>query len=74
MLGPRGNEQDFEASVVTPFSALLLPPQALSLITSLSSEELSFKIRREKANVQGAVDLTGLNEALVQLQASCLRP
>jgi hypothetical protein len=70
-LRERGTERDFAATVVPPFSALLLPPEATTLIASLSSESLFIKVSGEKATIQGAVDLIGLPQALVTLQASC---
>ena len=73
-LGLRGKEKDFEATVVPPFSSLLLPPQAMALIASLGPEDLFFKLDAERTAIQGAVNLAGLNQALAQLQANCPRP
>jgi hypothetical protein len=74
-LGAPGNEASYEATVAPPFTALLLPQDATSLVTTsvLRSAELSIEIDGEKAPVRGVVALTGLRSALDGLRANCPR-
>jgi len=68
-----GAEKTFEAKVVPPFTALLLPAEATSLLTGgwRTSDELAIEVEAEPAPVKGILSLAGLGPALEELRASC---
>jgi hypothetical protein len=70
-----GKELSLEATVVTPFTALLLPHQARELIdeAALAQErELSVDVGGAQNTVHGAIPLDRLSAGLDLLNASCL--
>jgi hypothetical protein len=72
--GPPGHEANYQATVVPPFTALLLPKDATSLVSGLrgtASADLSIEINDESPAVGGTVALAGLRPALEGLKASC---
>jgi hypothetical protein len=71
--GASGNEAGYQATVVPPFTALLLPKDATSLLSGLGAGELSIEIRDGNPAVHGTVALAGLRPALEGLTASCPR-
>jgi len=68
-----GMEEQFEARIVPPFTALLLPPEAAALLTGQwrTSDEVAIEIEAEPSAVKGTVSLAGLGPALDDLRASC---
>lgn len=72
--GPPGHETIYQATVVPPFTALLLPKDATSLVSGLGgtpAADLSIEINDESPVVRGTVALAGLRPALEGLKASC---
>jgi hypothetical protein len=67
------SEALFDATVVPPFSALLLPMDATRLADSVwqTASELSVQIDDQQTTVRGIVALTGLQAALANLRANC---
>jgi hypothetical protein len=63
----------FVSSVVTPFSLILLPPDAATLITGpwKSLPDLSVQIDSDGSVARGIVQLAGLPAALQLLNANC---
>jgi hypothetical protein len=71
-----GNEASYQATIVTPFTALLLPRGATSLLSGLGSlppGDLTIEITDESSAVHGTVALAGLRPALEGLTARCPR-
>ncbi|MBV9754876.1 MAG: hypothetical protein JO188_20335 [Hyphomicrobiales bacterium] len=68
-----GEEEKFEAKIVPPFTALLLPPEAAFLLTGpwRTADELVLEVEAEPAPVKGALSLVGLGAALDELRGSC---
>ena len=68
-----GHSSAFTASVVRPFSMILLPSEALTLITGTlkSRAELTIQIESDGSSVRGVVPLAGLPAALQSLKSSC---
>jgi len=68
-----GDTASFSASIVPPFSLLLLPNDAAALLTGpwQSRSEIAFQIDGEGAPVRGVVPLAGLPSALQSLRTSC---
>jgi hypothetical protein len=66
-------EANFNATVVPPFSALLLPMEATQLADSAlqTASELSVQVDDQQTTVRGIVALTGLPAALANLRANC---
>ena len=66
-------EEKFEARIVPPFTALLLPPEAAALLTGRwrTSDEIAIEIEAEPSPEKGIVSLMGLGPALDELRASC---
>jgi hypothetical protein len=75
-LGLPGREQSYMAAVVPPFTALLLPAEAMSQLTSaaVAGPDLSIELDSEGASVHGLVALAGLSRALDDLRGNCSRP
>jgi hypothetical protein len=72
--GPPGHEVSYQATMVPPFTALLLPKDATSLVSGLggtAAADLSIEINDEGPAVHGTVALAGLRPALEGLKASC---
>jgi hypothetical protein len=73
-LGTSGKEVDYQATVVPPFTALLLPKEAASLVSALGGSaavELSVELSGETGAVHAVVPLAGLQPALNTLKANC---
>jgi hypothetical protein len=72
-IGIGSDTRDFEASVVPPFSLLLLPAEAGTLITGAwqATPALSIHIEDGETTVSGFVPIAGLPAALQKLIASC---
>jgi hypothetical protein len=68
-----GQTVRFDATVVPPFSALLLPAEAAALADGpwQALTQLAIEIDHDHATVRGTVQLTGLANALATLRASC---
>jgi hypothetical protein len=66
-------EEHFDAAVVPPFSALLLPNETVELVYGKwqNASELSVQIEEEQTTVRGVVALGGLGAALANLRANC---
>jgi hypothetical protein len=73
--GLSGREQNYMATVVPPFTAILLPTEAMAQLASAAGEgrDLSIEIESEGATIHGAVALTGLRRALDGLKVDCPR-
>jgi hypothetical protein len=72
--GSPDQQKDFEANVVPPFTALLLPREATSLAAALDAsgaDALAIEVDRENRPIRGAIALAGLRPALERLTASC---
>jgi hypothetical protein len=67
------DEVQFDAAVVPPFSALLLPPETAGLADGpwQSLPHLSIEIDHNDATIHGTVGLEGLGSALAALRANC---
>jgi hypothetical protein len=73
-LNSTGNQESYEATVVAPFTALLLPQEAAVMISGLAQSgapELSIGVSDEATGVQGVVELAGLRPALNGLRGIC---
>ena len=68
-----GQELQFDASVVPPFSALALPPEVTVLADGVwqSLPRLSIEVDHDHTPIHGTVALTGLGSALALLRSSC---
>ncbi|MBV9567371.1 MAG: hypothetical protein JO172_04475 [Hyphomicrobiales bacterium] len=68
-----GTEEKFEAKIVPPFTALLLPVEAAAQLTGRwrTSDELAIEVEAEPLPVKGTLSLMGLGPALEGLRASC---
>jgi hypothetical protein len=68
-----GQTVAFDATVVPPFSALLLPAEAAALADGpwQALTQLAIEIDHDQTTVHGTVQLTGLASALATLRASC---
>ena len=68
-----GAEEKFEAKIVPPFTALLLPAEAVSLLTGRwrTSDELAIEVEAEPLPVKGILSLIGLGPALDGLRTIC---
>jgi hypothetical protein len=65
-------ETEFSATVVPPFSALLLPKEAVALFGEWqSASELLIEIEDQQMVIRGAVPLAGLKSATAMLRANC---
>lgn len=73
-LGTGGDSATFTASMVPPFSLILLPSDAAALLTGRwkSRPELAIEINGDGAPVHGVVPLAGLAEALQSLDDGCM--
>lgn len=69
-----GASATFEATVVPPFTALLLPEQATALITGpwKSASELTVQVESEQGTGHGVILLRGLRPALELLTTNCV--
>jgi hypothetical protein len=72
-IGALGANSTFDATVVPPFSALLLPKDAAALLAGpwQSAPELSIRIDGDQATVRGIVLLAGLRPAMDRLMENC---
>jgi hypothetical protein len=72
-IGALGAGASFEASVVPPFTALLLPSEAEALIAGpwRAAPELSVQVENDHGTEQGVIVLAGLGPALEGLKANC---
>jgi hypothetical protein len=72
-VGVAGDSAAFTASMVPPFSILLLPGEAAARITGAWKlrPELTVQIAGDGPTVHGVVPLAGLAAALQSLEASC---
>jgi hypothetical protein len=72
-LGAKGASTALEATAVPPFTALLLPPEATSMLSGpwLSAPELSIEISGDRKPANAVVLLAGLGQALERLTAGC---
>jgi hypothetical protein len=63
----------FDASVVAPGTALLLPPAAEALARGPwhSASEANIEVEEDTGNFRGTVSLAGLGSAIAKLLASC---
>lgn len=68
-----GDSAAFVASIVPPFSLILLPGNAATLITGpwKSRPELTIQIDGDGPTIRGVVPLAGLPAALQSLETSC---
>jgi hypothetical protein len=66
-------ETAFDATVVSPFSVLLLPPEATALIDGgwQLAPELLIEIDDQQAIIRGVVPLLGLKAAAAMLRTNC---
>jgi hypothetical protein len=73
-LGAAKNEIHFEASVVPPGAAILLPDDAVALAKGpwQTLQELPITVELGKTTIRGVVPLSGLGAALQTLMAGCL--
>jgi hypothetical protein len=71
--GSVGNETRFDATVVPPGAAILLPSDASALLNGpwQSLPEISVSVRYDQTSIQGTVPLSGLSAALGALRANC---
>jgi len=69
-----GANTTFDATVVPPFSALLLPQEAAALFTGpwQFADDLSIQVDGNQTSVHGVVLLAGLRPALDRLLGSCV--
>ena len=72
-LGKPGNENQFEATVAPPGTAVLLPRDATTLVSGpwQTLEDLFIRIDDGQSTIHGVVKLAGLAAAFKKLQASC---
>jgi hypothetical protein len=63
----------YQATVATPGALLLLPGNALALLTEArpTPSELSLTISYDQTKIQGVIPLAGLSAAYAQLRANC---
>jgi hypothetical protein len=76
-LSSGGNQASYEATVVGPFTALLLPQEATAMLSGLAQSgapELSVGVSDDATGIQGIVKLAGLRPALDGLRGICPRP
>jgi hypothetical protein len=68
-----GKEWHFVASVVPPGAELLLPANALQLVTGAwqRASELSVKVTSPEQSFQGVIPIEGLAGAFTELSVSC---
>jgi hypothetical protein len=68
-----GVNASFEATIASPFTALLLPQEASAMITGpwASAPELAITIEGAPSSEHGIVLLTGLRQALSGLMTAC---
>ena len=71
--GKPGNETQFEATVAPPGTAVLLPREAITLVSGpwQALEDLFIRIDDGQFTARGVVKLAGLEAAFKELQASC---
>ena len=71
--GKPGNEIQFEATVAPPGTLVLLPNDAIGLVSGpwQTLEDLFVRIDDDQSTIRGVVKLAGLAAAFKQLQASC---
>ncbi len=72
--GSPDKQQFFDAEVVPPFTALLLPREAPAFAAALEASganALAIVVDSEDGPIRGAVALAGLTPALERLSASC---
>ena len=71
--GKPGNEIQFEAKVAPPGTAIFLPNNATTLVSGpwQTLDDLFIRIDHDQSTIRGVVKLTGLEQALKQLNASC---
>jgi hypothetical protein len=75
--GAPNKQQLFEAEVVPPFTALLLPHEAPSMAAALEASganAVAIDVDSEAGPIRGVVTLAGLRPALERLSASCRNP
>jgi hypothetical protein len=67
------SDKSMDATVVAPFSALLLPKEATLLAdgTWQSASELLIEIEGQPAAIKGVVPIAGLKSAMAMLRANC---
>jgi hypothetical protein len=72
-LGAERDSAAFGASVVTPFSMILLPNDATALVTGpwRTRAELTIQIDGDGSSVRGVVPIAGLPEAMQSLEKTC---
>jgi hypothetical protein len=73
VFGKPGNESRFEATVVPPGTAILLPGDATTLVYGawLARSDLSIQVDNGPTTIRGVVALAGLQAAFKVLLASC---
>lgn len=73
IFGDSGSEIKFEATVAPPGTAVLLPKDAMHLVSGswLTMSNLLIRVDDGKTTIRGVVALVGLHEALKVLLASC---
>jgi hypothetical protein len=71
--GKPGNESEFDATVVPPGTAILLPNNVTTLVSGpwQALGDLFIRIDDGQSTIRGVVKLAGLEEAFKQLQSSC---
>ncbi len=72
-VGKPGDETRFEATVVPPGTAVLLPRDATALVNGSwqSLPELFVEIADDQGSIRGVIELAGLKPALDMLMANC---
>jgi len=73
VFGKPGNETQFEATVASPGTAVVLPTDATTLVNGSwqALNDLFIRVDDGQATIHGVVALTGLQAAFRQLLASC---
>jgi hypothetical protein len=70
------SESTLTATIVPPFSALLLPSEATELVDGVwqSASELLIEITSQQAVIKGTISMAGLKSAAAILRANCPLP
>jgi hypothetical protein len=75
--GSLERQQLFDAEIVPPFTALLLPREAPSIVAALEASganALAIVVDSDDGPIRGTVALAGLRPALERLSANCRNP
>jgi len=73
VFGKPGNEASFEATVAPPFTAVLLPGDAATLVNGpwQAQDDLFIRVDEGSTTIRGVVALAGLQTAFRVLVSSC---